>query len=287
MTIWALSCLQPGLHAQSDPGPWAKVSHKGLHLGSDGQPFKAEFHVRGQFRYSAPRSGRPRTERHFLSAADPDFEIRRARFKGKGYIAKPWLTFDFEHSLAENRSLDATLTVAKLEWLQVTAGQWNADYHREQMNSSAELEIVERSIVNPVFTLNRQKGVELHGRVGKGRPWDSQYWSGVFLGNGRGFIQAELTDRDHGDGSPLWVNRYQWNAMGGGVDYAQSDLELSSAPRLSLAVATARNRSRYTRFSRKRRRPARRFRTRRGWPICSKPVCVRRGLQVQGSRRAT
>ena len=44
-------------------------------------------------------------------------------------------------------------------------------------------------------------------------------------------------------------HRYQWNALNGGVDFSQSDIERSPKPLLSLAVGAASDRSRYTAFS--------------------------------------
>ena len=244
-----LPLLWGDAYAESEKRSWASVSRQGLELGSDAGPFQAEVHLRGQLRYSAPFASAPRTPEHFREPDGEEIEVRRARVKGSGRLFQSWMEFQFEHSLVENRSLDAKLTLAKLPWLKLSAGQWKVDYQREQIDSSGEQQFAERSLVNRTFTFNRQKGVQLHGRVGKGRRWDSQYWSGVFLGNGRGFLQPELTDRKHGDGSPLWVSRYQWNALHGGVDFSQSDIEHSPRPRLSFAAGAARNRSRYTRFS--------------------------------------
>jgi phosphate-selective porin len=244
-----LPLLWGDAYPQSEKQSWASVSRSGLGLGSEDGPFEAEVHLRGQFRYSAPFQTAPRTPEHFLAPDGEEIEVRRARIKGRGRLFQSWTEFQFEHSLVENRSLDAKLTLSKLPWLKLSAGQWKVDYQREQIDSSGEQQFVERSIVNRAFTLNRQKGVQVHGRIGKDRPWDSQYWSGVFLGNGRGFLQSELTDQEHDDGSPLWASRYQWNAMNGGVDFSQSDIDRSPEPRLSLAVGAARNRSRYTRFS--------------------------------------
>ncbi len=252
-TVWlllvALGSIVTPLHGQNQERRWASISRSGLRLGSAGGAFEAEVHLRGQFRYSGPFETPPRRPADFLQPDGDKVELRRGRVKGGGHLWKPWMQFKFEHSLLENRSLDAKITVARLPWLELSAGQWKVDYQREQIGSSGDQQFVERSIVNRAFTFNRQKGVSLHGRFGKDRPWDSQYWSGLFLGNGRGFLQSELTDQKHGDGSPLWASRYQWNALNGGVDFSQSDIERSPEPRLSLAAGVARNRSRYTRFS--------------------------------------
>ena len=226
-----------------------RYSRKGLEIGSEEGVFRARINVRSQLRFSSPFADAPRRETDFSRAADESFGFNRARFKVEGHIGKPWLEYKYEHDLVGNRLLDARFTVAKWDWLQVSAGQWKAEYSRERVDSSGRQQFAERSIVNRAFTVDRQKGVMLHGRVGKGEWWDSQYYSGVFTGNGRGLYQRELTQRNHEDGGALWVNRFQWNAAGGGVGFSQSDVARTQTPALSLAVASARNRSRYTRFS--------------------------------------
>jgi hypothetical protein len=165
-----------------------------------------------------------------------------------GHVAAPWITYKYEHDLVDGRLLDLRFDVGP-EWMKVRFGQWKADYSRERMDSSGKQQFVERSIVNRQFTIDREKGVELLGRVGKGSVGDSQYFVGVFTGQGRGVFRDRRVERDAEDGSPMWLARYQWNALGGGVALSQSDLERQSEPRLSLAVATTRNRSSYTRFS--------------------------------------
>ena len=231
-----------------EPRP-VRYSRKGLEIGSEQGAYYAKINIRSQLRFSSPFAEPPRREGDFARDGVDQFGFRRVRFKLEGYVGRSWLTYEIEHELAENRLLDARLTVAKWEWLQFSAGQWKAEFNRERIDSSGAQQFVDRSITNRAFTLDRQKGVMVHGRLGEGRWWDSRYYSGVFTGNGRGFRQSEPDQRDHGDGGALWVNRYQWNALGGGVGFSQSDVARSQRPRLSLAVASARNRSRYTRFS--------------------------------------
>ena len=226
-----------------------RYSRKGLEIGSKEGAFGARINFRSQLRFSSPFADAPRREKDFSRGAENDFGFNRARFKMEGHVGKPWLEFKIEHDLVGNRLLDARVTVAKWEWLQVSAGQWKAEYSRERVDSSGKQQFADRSIANRAFTVDRQKGVMLHGRVGEGEWWDSQYYSGVFTGNGRGFYQPELTGQNHDDGGALWVNRYQWNTLGGGVGFSQSDVERTQTPALSLAVASAHNRSRYTRFS--------------------------------------
>ena len=236
------------LAKQLKPRP-VRYSRKGLEIGSKESVFSGKINIRSQLRFSSPFTSAPRKESDFSRADDEDLRFRRARFKMEGHIAKPWIKYKYEHDLVDGRLLDARFTFAKWKWLQVSAGQWKAEFSRERVDSSGKQQFAERSITNRAFTVDRQKGVMLHGRIGEGEWWDSQYFSGVFSGNGRGFYHSGFDGRSHDDGAALWVNRYQWNALGGGVGFSQSDVARTQAPALSLAVASARNRSRYTRFS--------------------------------------
>lgn len=226
-----------------------RYSRKGLELGSKDSPFHAKINIRSELRFSLPFVSAPRREKDFTRADESELELHRARFKMEGRIGKSWIKYKYEHDLLDGRLLDARFTFAKWQWLQVSAGQWKAEYSRERADSSGKQQFADRSIANRAFTVDRQKGVMLHGRVGEGEWWDSQYYAGVFTGNGRGFYHSQFDGRSHDDGGALWVNRYQWNGLGGGVGFSQSDLERTPTPALSLAVASARNRSRYTRFS--------------------------------------
>lgn len=231
-----------------DPPKWIRYTSSGLRIGSEDHAVSAKVHVRSQLRFSSPFLSPPRHEGHLDRIEEVNFRFRRARFKMDGHVAAPWITYKYEHDLVDGRLLDLRFDVGP-EWMKVRFGQWKADYSRERMDSSGKQQFVERSIVNRQFTIDREKGVELLGRVGKGSAADSQYFVGVFTGQGRGVFRDRRVERDAEDGGPMWLARYQWNALGGGVALSQSDLERLSEPRLSLAVATTRNRSSYTRFS--------------------------------------
>jgi hypothetical protein len=145
--------------------------------------------------------------------------------------------------------LDLRVTVQKWEWLQFRFGQWKTEFGRERVSSSGRQEFVERSIVNRQFTVDRQKGFMIMGRVNKGTWADSRYYAGVFTGNGRGFRSSGAGSLDNRDGSPMWVTRYQWNFLKDDPGFSQSDLEYHKAPVAAIAIGTMSNRSRFTRFS--------------------------------------
>jgi hypothetical protein len=230
------------------PRRWLRYGASGLELGSEDGVFSGKANIRSQLRFTTPFASAPRSESHLSQPDDSDLAFRRARFKIDGHIAFPWIEYKYEHDLAGGNLLDLRFDVGP-EWLQLRFGQWKVDYSRERMDSSGKQQFVERSIVNRQFTIDRQKGVELTGRLARGSVADSQYFVGVFTGQGRGIFRDRRVPTDAADGSPMWLARYQWNPLGGGVSLSQSDLERKAGPRLSLAVATTGNRSSYTRFS--------------------------------------
>jgi len=271
MLVWVLVLAQVSVPAAAEPGTaaagvvaavhpadsggeaekphkWFHYGSSGLELGSEDGAFSAKVNVRSQLRFTSPFESAPHKESHLGQPDEANLTFRRARFKMEGHIAAPWIEYKYEHDLVDGNLLDLRFDVGP-EWMQLRFGQWKADYSRERMDSSGKQQFVERSIVNREFTIDRQKGVELTGRLAKGSVADSQYFVGVFTGQGRGIFRDRRVPTNAADGSPMWLARYQWNPIGGGVSLSQSDLERQADPRLSLAVATTGNRSSYTRFS--------------------------------------
>jgi len=228
-----------------------KYGRSGLQIGEkDKGRFSAKVNIRSQIRFSSPFQSAPRDEGDFSAIEEGDLRFRRARFKMEGHAFAPWVKYKYEHDLVDTRVLDARMTIGKWEWLQFRFGQWKVDYSRERMDSSGKQQFADRSIVNRAFTLDRQKGATVLGRLMKGTVGDSRYYVGVFAGNGRGFrTPAGAEELDHSDGSPLVMARYQWNFLGRDVGHSQSDIEYHDKPAAALSFGTARNRSRYTRFS--------------------------------------
>jgi len=248
--------FQPAAGSGPETGKFAsgnesrfRYTRQGLNLRSRDGDFQARVNVRSQLRFSSPFQSAPRRPADFSRADEEDLRFRRARFKMKGHVFKPWVAFKYEHDLVDPRVLDLRVTIKRWEWLQFRFGQWKADYSRERVDSSGKQQFADRSIVNRAFTIDRQKGAMLLGRLMKGTPADSWYYAGVFAGDGRGFFSAGNGITDNGDGAPLWMARYQWNFLGRDPGHSQSDIEYHERPAAALAVATAGNRSRFTRFS--------------------------------------
>lgn len=221
-----------------------KYSRKGLDIEDRRGNYSARINWRGQIRYSDPFDAEPRNAPGFDKEDLTQFRFRRARFKAKGVVFRPWVQYAVEHDLINNRFLTGDLTIAPVDWLQLKVGQWKATYNRERVDSSGKQQFVERSIVNRPFTIDRQPGAMLTGRLMKGTWGDSHYYAGIFAGTGRG-----ITSVDESDGTPMLMARYQWNFLKRDLPHSQSDIEYHETPAASLAFGTLSNRSRYTRFS--------------------------------------
>jgi phosphate-selective porin OprO/OprP len=214
---------------------------RGLDVRSRDGNFHINVTFRAQLRYSYPFEEPPRHAEDASPAPVHDFAINRARLKVGGHAFRPWLKWYVEYDFVGSALLDFRMTLEAADGLNLRVGQWKAEFSRERIASSGEQQLVERTIVNREFTIDRQSGVEVFGRVGPGHLWDSTYWAGVFTGGGRG----GSNDDEH----PLWMLRYQWNFLGRELEFAESDLDGLEKPKAALAFATVSNRSRFTRFS--------------------------------------
>lgn len=214
----------------------------GLTFQSDNDTLSLRVRGRLQFRYANPGIGQPTELADFTHNAGNQFGINRARVKLDGHIGVPWITYDVEYDAVDQRTLSATLSFEKYDALRFKLGQWKVEYSRERSVSSGGQQMMDRSIINRIFTLDRQMGASLYGHVDKGWASNFNYWIGVFNGSGRG-------EYSNHDGEAMYAGRFQWNVLGERVDFNNSDIERSAKPKAALAVAGAKFKSQFTRFS--------------------------------------
>ncbi len=194
---------------------------------------------RAQLRYTNPFFGDPRQVDDFEATGTSNFEARRLRMKIGGHGYQPWLKYYFEVDLQPSRDPDSSaasssarvidwrIDLAKWDWGGLRVGQWKIDMNRERVDSSGRQQFVERSIVNRVFTIDRQVGVQLRGHLFKGTPGDLRYFAGIFNGEGRGVRNV--------DENMMYSGRLQWNFMGRDLGFRQTDVEYTDKPTGSLS----------------------------------------------------
>lgn len=220
----------------------AAVSYgkNGFEFRSDNNKFSLAIQNRVQARYAEPFDSDPRTLND-LDRDENSFMIRRARTKLVGHAYVPWLKYYLQYDWSQPVLRDLNLTVDKYKWAQLRVGRGKVSYNNERVTSSANQQFLNRSIVNDVFTVDRQQGIEVKGNLFPNSWHDLTYYAGVFTGLGVG-------ERNNDDGNMMYSGRLQWNALGGEMPFTQSDLDFRDQPALNISFAANKNRSRCTAF---------------------------------------
>ncbi|NIQ03156.1 MAG: porin [Nitrospinaceae bacterium] len=231
-----------------------KYKYPGFELKTRDGLFSTKLNWRAQLRYTNPNRSDPRSLSDFLTREDKsNFELRRVRMKIGGHGYKKWIKYYFEIDLQPSREfddpngndrarvIDWRIDVQPWEELGIRVGQWKINFNRERVDSSGRQTFVERSIVNRVFTIDRQVGAMLQGRLFKETPADLRYYAGIFNGEGR------ATNNENGE--HMYMGRAQWNFLGRDLKWRQSDVKGHDKPTGSLAFGYATNNGNCTRWS--------------------------------------
>jgi len=231
-----------GEPSTDEAGPLVSVRYEdhALHFASRDGDFAAQVQNRLQFRYAWPFDQDPRS----LSDLDEEtssFMVRRARFKLQGHAFRPWLEWYLQYDWSQPVLRDFSLEVKRFDWLRILVGRRKVMFNDERVASSGKQQFVNRSILNDLFTVDRQQGIQVMGRLFADTPADLTYFAGVFAGRGVG---ERLNDDLH----MMYSARLQWNALGGEMDFSQSDVEYHAQPALGIAGAVATNISDCTAF---------------------------------------
>lgn len=213
---------------------------KGFFIKSNDGNWQTNLRWRAQMRYTGTED-------------EHNAEMRRLRMKIGGHGYRPWLKYYFEVDLQPSRDsdddktesstrvIDYRITMDKYKWLSFRVGQWKINYNRERVDSSGKQTFVERSIVNSVFTVDRQVGAMVFGRLFPGTLGDMRYYAGVFNGEGRAV--------NNDDQDMLYMGRLQWNFLGRDLKWRQSDVGFHEKPAGSIAIAAATNEGKCTKWS--------------------------------------
>lgn len=233
-----------------------KYSYPGFQLTTADGLFSTKLVWRAQLRYTHPNRSDHRSVGNFTTREDvSNFELRRMRMKIGGHGYKKWIKYYFEVDLQPSKAssgsgggtndrvrvIDWRITVQPIDEIGFRVGQWKINYNRERVDSSGRQTFVERSIVNRVFTIDRQVGAMLQGRLFKKTPADLRYYAGIFNGEGR------ATNND--DGELMYMGRLQWNFLGRDLKWRQSDVSYHEKTTGQIAFAHATNNGKCTRWS--------------------------------------
>jgi len=204
--------------------------------------YRLQLQSRLQFRFAYPFDTDPVTYTDFSQDERPVLKVNRARLKVGGNAFRPWLKYFWEYELAAGNLLDFRIMVEKYKYFNIKIGQWKIHFNRERVISSGKQQMADRSMITKAFTIDRQQGISIYGRVLGSSALDFNYWVSVLTGTGRG-------SRENDDGNLMYMSRLQWNPFGRIVKFTGSDINGHDNPAVLIALAGVTNQSPYTRFS--------------------------------------
>lgn len=215
---------------------------KGLIFESDDGQYRMQVRGRIQTRYANPGISQPNDPGDYVQESGNQFGVNRARLKVGGHAINKGLQYYWEYDLVDNRTLNAEIKLERDEAFSMKFGQWKVEYSRERSVSSGGQQMMDRSIINRIFTLDRQQGVSLYGHIDAGGAANFNYWAGLFTGAGRGDYAIH-------DDESMYSGRFQWNFLGQEVGFKNSDIKRTQNAAAALAIAGANYHSIHTRFS--------------------------------------
>jgi len=188
---------------QSEETPWYtkfKAAYDdGLRFQTEDGNYRLRFRILGQFQLSVDN-----TDDELTST---NFDVRRLRLIWDGNAFRPW----FLYTIVIDASVDDILTdmfftAAYTNKIAPRVGQFKVPFYREFLTSAAGLQLVDRSIVNREFSLDRDIGASVLGGLTSG--YHISYLAGVFNGDGRNGSSV--------DSNLLYVARIQLGLGGEG-----------------------------------------------------------------------
>lgn len=189
----------------------------------------------------------------FSTVAHNDFNVqeiearvRRLRLRFDGFIYRKDLTYviqlsftradqDFDVSGVPNVVRDAMVFYSVNDHLMLGVGQTKLPGNRQRVNSSGDLQLVDRSIVNSTFNIDRDFGIQVY--------YFNYVGSTQFVLRGA-ITSGEGRNSNVSDNGLAYTGRLELLPMGPftlGGDYFEGDLAREPTPKLSVALTYSMN----------------------------------------------
>ncbi len=206
---------------------------KGFYFQTHDGKFSMKTNGRFQFRYSFEDFDR--------KDDDSSFRIRRARLSFKGNAYSEYLKYYLQLRLESTGTKDGSKAVELFDWYvdftrypfaKIRFGQWKVAFNRQWVVSSANLQLIDRSVANGEFALDRQIGVQGFGKLFENK---LEYYFGFFNGNKRN--ESRNDNNEH-----MFIFRTSYNLLGGygkGSSEVESDIAYSDTPLAHISGAIA------------------------------------------------
>ena len=225
------------LRAEAPPPKKASVRlsfrpGKGLDVRSSDGRFALTTRLRAQFRYDIEDGA---------GDAEQSLQIRRARLQLGGNLYGKHNKFKVEIAISPRDDglgdsgvthsplLSCFMAFTYLRDLNLRVGQFKVFYNRQRVISSGDLQLVDRSIVNGEFNLDRDLAISLFSRNLFGSELVSYYLT-LGMGEGRDAFKAS-------NFGLLYIARVEVTPFGRFKDYREGDFTRDEHFRLSLGAA--------------------------------------------------
>jgi hypothetical protein len=203
---------------------------KGVEINSADDDFQLRIRVRVQMLYSYVHDENLGTNEGDEPEANlNDFRLRRARFvfQGHAFGEHNQYKLEIDPLRKDNVVLDYYLDFTKNRDIQVRVGQYKISSNRQRVISSGNLQMVDRSIVNAEFSLDRDMSIDIRSRdfLGKNK---MRYVFGISTGNG-------LNNPQFTDFSMVYLARLEYLPLGIFRDMSEVDFARTK-PRLAIGA---------------------------------------------------
>lgn len=167
--------------------------------------------------------------------ANINFSVRRARLKFGGFAFSPKLKYKIELGLSNrdisganvyNRNTPRYILDAVVMWnfhenFELWAGQTKLPGNIERVVSSANLQLIDRSLLNSKFNIDRDVGIQLRHKLRLGGNWIIKEKFSISQGEGRNITEGNI-------GGLQYTSRLELLPFGefsSKGDYSQGDLK--------------------------------------------------------------
>ena len=127
---------------------------------------------------------------------------------------------------------DWYVDLIRYPFAKIRFGQWKVPFNRQRVVSAGNLQLIDRSVANDEFALDRQIGVQGFGKLFEKK---LEYYFGFFNGNNRN--ESRNDNNEH-----MFIFRTSYNLLGGygkGTSEVESDIAYSGTPLAHISGAIA------------------------------------------------
>jgi hypothetical protein len=208
------------------------------------------FYIRAAFRFQSLFASNwdvRNDDLGLIENLETNFLIRRARLKFDGYALTPKLTYKFELGVsnrdigasnttafnsASNVILDAYFKYNFHKGFSVLVGQTKLPGNRERVISSANLQMVDRSLLNSRFNLDRDMGVQFEHKGAIGNKFKIVQKIAFSQGEGRDVTVGNTGGLEY----TYRVEAYPMGSFTSKGDYSGADLVREQTPKLAIGA---------------------------------------------------